>query len=704
MNDSSGTSDRRTKITLLTASAALLFAELAVVRWSGSELVNLAYFKNLVLIGAFLGAGLGMLAGDRRPRLVWLAPVFSLLCVLLLLGANRFGLTGRMALGDLAEFQFGLETASSLAQSLQFLTFFVILFLVSVALFAGFGALVGREMVRVPALPGYLLNLTGSLLGAVAFAACSLAELPPWVWFVLAAVPFGLSVLPGWRGVAVAAGMACIGAPVALLGTPGAWSPYNRISLTQEELHGRESIKVWTANVDGAYFMRALDLRPPIPDIPLLRSANVHYNLPYLLVQPKTVLVLGSGMGNDVAAALRWDVTSVDAVEIDPVIVRAGRTHHPEKPYDSPKVRLFVDDARSFLTRTDGKYDLIVLGLLDSHTLLSQLPALRLDNYVYTVESLQAMRRHLTSQGVIALSFAVPVERMWLGLKLDSLVVAALGEAPLAFAPMYDASFLFLCGPGIHAPGLQGAATAPALKSYKVDRAALAREVDKDDVGQVEVPTDDWPHLYLRLRGISTGHLVLFVLLLPLAFAAAQPVVRVSERPDMHFFLLGAGFLLVETKGIADLGLLFGGTWWTITAVITAMLAMGLLSTALVMVRPPERRWPYYAGLFVALALLFVIRPADLLELPLPLAQTLGSLEVALPVFFSGVIFAVSFRRAVNPAHALGSNLIGAVLGGFMEYASLAWGIRVLTLIAMILYALSAVALKSTRDADAASA
>ena len=55
------------------------------------------------------------------------------------------------------------------------------------------------------------------------------------------------------------------------------------------------------------------------------------YNLPYhFYAQPPAVLVLGAGMGNDVAAALRHGAERVVAVEIDPLILELGRKLHFE--------------------------------------------------------------------------------------------------------------------------------------------------------------------------------------------------------------------------------------------------------------------------------------------------------------------------------------------------------------------------------------
>lgn len=677
---------------LVVASALLLFAELALVRWTASMLPTLAYFKNLVLIAAFLGAGLGMAAASHRPRVVAWGPVLLAAVTLLVVVARRWDLIGALAVGDLGEFSFGVDTIADLLGSLRFLFWFVILFAISLGYFLTLGAVVGTELLAFQPLRGYIWNILGSLAGVLLFGGAAVLALPPGAWFALLAC--GYAALRGsGQARLVRAGTALACAAVVHVWSPSAiWSPYSRISVQQENLGGDPPLMVHRLDIDGAYFMRAVDLDSPRLDVPLIRSAKVHYDLPYLLTRPDRVLVLGAGMGNDVAAALRAGVRHVDAVEIDPAIVRAGRRLHPERPYDSPRVRVIVDDARSFLTRTDRRYDLIVLGLLDSHTLLSQLPGVRLDNYVYTIESLRSMRQHLTERGVVALSFAVPVDRLWLAVKLDRLVQAAFGETPLALAPMYDASFLFLAGPGVHRPEVVHALDLPSLAPYRVDRAALVRAASRNGADEIAVPTDDWPHLYLRTRGISAGHLLLFSILLPLCFLATRALARVSGRPDLHFALLGAGFLLVETKGISDLGILFGGTWWTVSAVIAAVLAMALISTLVVARYSWRRRWAYL-GLLVSLTLLYLVPPARLLVLPLAVARALGAILVAAPVLFSGLVFAVSLRGTGDPARALGWNLVGAVLGGFLEYTSLATGIGSLAPLAAALYGLSALAL-----------
>ena len=63
--------------------------------------------------------------------------------------------------------------------------------------------------------------------------------------------------------------------------------------------------------------------------------------------------------------------------------------------------RRILTDARAFLKRSRRKYDLILFGLLDSHTELSDYANMRIDNFVYTEESFREAKAHLKPDGII---------------------------------------------------------------------------------------------------------------------------------------------------------------------------------------------------------------------------------------------------------------------------------------------------------------
>ena len=679
-------------IPLIVASACLLYSELMLIRWASSELRFLSYFKNLVLISAFLGAGVGIAIGPRRPKLSYAALPLLLLYAVAIPILGKSELFQQMRFSADVDFFHGLLPASTIMDSVVFLGIYAVLFVASFIFFVCVGVLVGRELSYHPALYGYFFNLLGSLIGVGAFAAISLTPLGPAVWLCLLAFPLAYSFQVG-RRVTIAAIVILLTASlvVHLVSDKAIWSAYSKITIQEwvGKVPGVAPVRGYFIKVNRSYHMSILNLQPPLPpNNPWFNHAALHYNTPYLFVNPDEVLVLGSGSGNDVAAALRAGARHVDAVELDREIVKIGIRLHPEKPYNSPLVAVHVDDARSFLRKTNKKYDIVVLGLLDSHSLLGSLPGVRLDNYMYTIESLLSIKNHLTADGVMALSFAAANTPKWLSTKFCKLVESTFGEVPIIYSAQYNNSITYLAGPGIHLQ--KSISTIKQLEGLRKNATVECKTYDK-----IDVPTDDWPQLYLTSRMIPPVQLTLVGILVLISIASIRAFSPLAGKLDLHFGMLGAGFLLVETKGISDLGILFGGTWWTITGAITGVLIMAILSVLFVMKTIPTNRTPYYAGLFISLVLAYLVRPDLLLTMPLWAAQVIGVFLVAFPVFFSGIVFTISIQEATDVPNALGSNLLGSVFGGFLEYANLSWGIRSLSLLAILLYILSAMAVKA---------
>ena len=89
-------------------------------------------------------------------------------------------------------------------------------------------------------------------------------------------------------------------------------------------------------------------------------------------------------------------------------------------------------------------------------------------------------------------------------------------------------------------------------------------------------------------------------------------------RPNGQMFFLGAGFMLLETKGVVHMALLFGSTWVVNSVVFFAILVMILLSNLYVLSFRPKRLWPYYAVLIAALLVNVVVPMSGFLALPGP--------------------------------------------------------------------------------------
>jgi SAM-dependent methyltransferase len=224
----------------------------------------------------------------------------------------------------------------------------------------------------------------------------------------------------------------------------------------------------------------------------------------------------------------------------------------------------------------------------------------------------------------------------------------------------------------------------------------------EDSNGTLRLADDDWPFLYTRKSQIPRQTWVSIALILILSiglwllFGGVQALKAESGvKPDygmmLRAFFLGAGFMLVETKAVTQMALLFGGTWMVNTAVFAAILVMSLAGNLFAGWIRPKRLEPYYAGLFGALALGLVVSPSAFLGFS-PTVQIVGAcLIVFAPIAFAGVIFATSFRRTSQPDRVFGANVAGALVGGLAENTSVVLGFQLLLCVAFGFYLLSAV-------------
>jgi spermidine synthase len=410
------------------------------------------------------------------------------------------------------------------------------------------------------------------------------------------------------------------------------------------------------------------------------------YNLPFRFTSPNPkVLIVGSGTGNDIAGALRGQSRAVDAVEIDPKILALGR-RHPEHPYDDPRVSAHLTDARAFMKRTSSRYDLILFGLLDSHTQLSDYSNMRLDNFVYTEESFREARALLAPNGVLFVKFQVNYP--WLGRRIVELMTHAFGKAPIVF----EARSSFTPGSPCFVISDSDQVRRRLASDPRLGQFVAEHRSNLLDLPDVAVTTDDWPYLYHQGHWIPSIFFLLSFLVVLLAAAFYLQIPEARKRvPSLFFFSMGAGFLLLETQVVSRLALYFGTTWQVngivIAAILTALLVANYVTE--------QRRSPWPRAWTLALLLLGIafayLFPFSRLPFPAASVGFIAAAVFAVPVFFAGLLFASEFRAADSPAAALGANMLGAVVGGLLENLSLIIGMKALLLVAALLYALAGI-------------
>jgi hypothetical protein len=673
---------------LFLASFVALYFELVIIRYLSSEIRVFAYLKNLALIASFFGIGIGMIHASTKEAPKRYFPFVAAAIFLTIAFASPLGLThvvipsgDYLTFGDMPNLRHGPWMAVLVFLfSLEFLVVIPGMMYLLVAFFQTLGGIVGEFFVKIKPLRAYGINLAGSLMGVLAFTLLSFLGLPPVLWVavgLIACLPFFS------RDRCAVVVFVLILAALAFAHPHTYWSPYYRIGLQELtpplDWH-RPSAIIVTVNHD--YHQEIVDLSSEFlrrfPDLEPNRAAKLSYDLPYrIMPHPHRVLVVGAGTGNDVAAALRHGASQVDAVEIDPVIVRLGREYHPEHPYESPRVTVFVDDARAFFRKATQKYDLIVFGYLDSHTLLTSMSSVRLDNYVYTLESFREARQLLTQHGTLVLGFSSG--KSFLGDRMFATLSEAFGSPPQAY---------FTGGAQNGVVYVEGAQSQSDLITDFPDISAEFQAHRNVTL----LATDHWPFLYLKSRTIPISMLTVLVLFLYIALGIVRrevPRGRNRNFKDIHLFFLGAGFMLLETKGVTELSLIFGSTWVVNAVVITGFLFMGLLANGLIDIRPVSVRVAY-CWLFIFLIVDMTVSYSMFNALSgigkLGLAGTI----VGLPVFFSGLVFSSSFRDLTYPTRGLGFNLLGAVAGGVLENLVMVGGTPILGALAVILYAASA--------------
>ena len=682
---------RKIALDLFIVSFLLLFFEMLLIRYIPSQVRIIGYYTNFVLIASFLGFGAGCLLARYKVRLLNFFPLFLLVLLLVVLLFKDVRVVGPTT--DLLFLNYDRQ------KWIINLYYVIPLFYVLITLsFIPFGQEIGALMRAMIPLSAYSINISGSILGIVIFSLFSLLSIPPTLWLVLS-LPFLLWLYRTrgvWRAVNIT--ILIFSVAVVFFSTKNAlWSPYHKITLKElkygqypwEQEPSIHVLDIWDRDksmpedvgfnifVNGSYYQTPVALSDEVVrKYPALKYMRMQYDIPYQFGPREDVLILGGGSGNDAAAAVRNGAGRIDVVDIEPLIVRIGREKHPDRPYSDPRVTVHINDARSYLRNTKKQYDLIVYALLDSQTVLSSMANARLDSYVYTVESLADAKKHLKKNGIVVLLMSNyhewNAERMYLMLR-EAFTINPYGLGTIGF---YGYSM----------------AVGEGLERYLRQQPIM--EVRKD----TRMTTDDWPFFYLQSNFIPQEYLITLLLVVVLSTLVVFLCnLKAKIGIDMHFFLLGCAFMLLETKSITSLALLFSSTWIINSIVVFSILVMILLANLYISRTKEAKVEYYYALLGAAIALNFLI-PLKMLHFEsIFLKVLLSGTLIASPLFFAGIIFAHSFNKVADPDYSLGSNILGGVVGGVLEYQSLVTGFNYLFLLGFLLYLLSYLVVKMIR-------
>jgi SAM-dependent methyltransferase len=663
----------RPAMRLFLTSAAILFTELLLIRWVPANVKYVGFFSNFLLMASFLGIGLGILLGRRAPRLLLSPfPLLLLPTVLLVYGAQL-----NVKVEGAGEVFFGLEASHSADVNFVVLPMLVILV---TALMAAIALPLGPLLKSMAPLRAYAIDIVGSMSGIAGFAVLSYLGTDPTVWFgvlgvLLLLLALGVGPTPWSILGGVAMLMVVVSSALVAQASLDMWSPYYRITAWTED-GARTSISSPKAGPPYAMFVDGIPHQAMLDST--AAAASPMHDQAYRWFPDRVyddVLIIGAGSGSDVSLALARGARHVDAVEIDPVLAEVGREFHPEGVYTDPRVSVYVNDGRAFLNGTGRKYDLIVLGLTDSLTLASSMSNVRLESFLFTTNAFEAARDRLAPGGLFVMYNLY--REPWIVSKLDAMLGAAFGpnrlvrltgpaEAVLAAGPAVDALA------GGSPPG--DAADPPPDTGQPVPRLA----------------TDDWPFLYLRVPDIASYYLVALGFLLLLAVASVLGAARLTATPirrfNVHFFALGVAFLLLETRSLVSFSLLFGTTWIVNAMAFFAILASVLLAILInARLRMPSPA-PLYVALFGSIAVAFLVPTDSLLIDPPEVRYLLASIIAFAPVFFANLVFTYSFRDTAEADMAFASNLLGAMLGGALEYVALLTGFRSLLLVVALCY------------------
>jgi SAM-dependent methyltransferase len=642
------------------AGALIVYAVLVIGRWHTSCFHGFVLFKNVSLISCLVGLGVGLGRGRSHRPALWMFLGLLALEGLISAVAARFP---SVALCILRTPQ---DTLSAISTSAWGNLVLVALFTINAMAFVSMGQLGATHLSEVPGAVGLSWALAGGLAGLGVFCALCLGWTGPLIWLgllVLGIAPF--LVAEPWRVGSVAASLALLLVSFGLISNQEQlfFSPSQQIAVKLPA--PQDHVPTVTIRTNQCFDEEIMDCSAPgVVTSERNAEAALYFDLPYRLRQgARDVLVLAAGAGNEVAAALRHDVRTVTAVDADPLPAFLGEIWHAERVYQDPRTRCVLGDARHFLRQTGRRFDLAVYGVPIVRCPAGVFAEVALEDRTCTLEGFRDALARLRDDGLLVVS--CPSRDLRQCQRIFALLDSAYGRRlPRAFSVACDERIVIATGPGLD------------RVPWRLDAISERTRQLLSGLGDCHWPTDDWPFPYLNRPAIPRNYAIVLFFLAGITGCLAwwrSRVEKVTATAPPFIFFLGAGCTLIAARSIPELGVVFGNTWrlWALASCgFLTILVLASLWVARMGQVPHATSFALLAG---ALILGFMMTRLAGSGAQLALAKVAMPLALGLPLFFVGIIVSSEFGEG-DAGAVLGRCLLGAALGGFLEYGSMCWG------------------------------
>ena len=219
-----------------------------------------------------------------------------------------------------------------------------------------------------------------------------------------------------------------------------------------------------------------------------------------------------------------------------------------------------------------------------------------------------------------------------------------------------------------------------------------------DNETKIDLSTDNWPFFYMPGKVWPKSYLVIVVIIFICSFLFIKKTSSLERKNfSITCFFLGAGFMLIETKGITELALIYGSTWFVVSIVIGFILLMAYLANLLIIRNGRIKSSIIYFFIISSLLFGYYFTFIDFANFSSITLKVIVPAILTVPIFFSGLAFSKELSLEKSVGVALSSNILGAVFGGLLEYNSMYFGFKSLYLLGILMYFLGYVFSKESK-------